>query len=56
MNTPSVATQTDPVCGMKIDPGKAAVSSQHGGKTYYFCAEGCKTRFEKNPAEFAKRS
>ncbi len=44
----------DPVCGMEVDPKRAAGSSSYGGKTYYFCNAGCKAAFDKNPAKFAK--
>ena len=40
----------DPVCGMNVDVNNAAAKSTYQGKTYYFCAPGCKTQFEKNPA------
>lgn len=43
----------DPVCGMAIDKSKAKAQAQHKGKTYYFCAEGCKRKFEKDPASYA---
>ena len=46
--------QTDPVCGMQVEPGKAAGSSQHAGQTYYFCSSGCKTRFDKDPSAYVK--
>jgi Cu+-exporting ATPase len=44
----------DPVCGMDVDESKAAGSSVYKGKTYYFCAPGCKTRFDKEPEKYAK--
>ena len=44
--------EKDVVCGMQVDPAKAAGSSQHNGKTYYFCSKGCKTKFDANPAQF----
>jgi YHS domain-containing protein len=44
----------DPVCGMDVDESKAAGSSVYNGKTYYFCAPGCKTRFDKEPEKYAK--
>jgi len=44
----------DPVCGMEVDPAKARFTSAYGGKTYYFCAAGCKAAFEKNAARYAK--
>jgi uncharacterized protein len=42
---------TDPVCGMTVDRAKA-LSVAHGGKTYYFCGPGCRTRFEHDPDGF----
>ena len=44
----------DPICGMMVDTKKAAGSSQYKGKTYYFCAVGCKKRFDADPARYAK--
>lgn len=46
--------EKDVVCGMQVDPAKAAGTSEHAGKTYYFCSKGCKTRFDANPAQYAK--
>jgi YHS domain-containing protein len=42
----------DPVCGMEIDPKDAAATSDYEGTTYYFCAIGCKERFDADPAKF----
>jgi YHS domain-containing protein len=36
---------TDPVCGMKVNPEKAAATLERDGKTYYFCCAGCQERF-----------
>ncbi|MBI2865292.1 MAG: YHS domain-containing protein [Chloroflexi bacterium] len=41
----------DPVCGMQVDEKKAP-STTHGGQKYYFCCDGCKSAFEKDPAKF----
>ena len=30
----------DPVCGMTVDPARAAGTSERGGVRYYFCAPG----------------
>ncbi|MEK6815108.1 MAG: YHS domain-containing protein [Nitrospirota bacterium] len=46
----------DPVCGMEVDEKKAPAKTTHGGQTYYFCAEACKTCFEKDPERYAKPS
>lgn len=44
----------DPVCGMDVDPGKAGARKvEYRGKTYYFCSDGCKANFEKNPERYA---
>jgi YHS domain-containing protein len=45
----------DPVCKMQVDESKAAGRSEYKGKTYYFCAVICKTRFDKNPEEYVKQ-
>ena len=44
---------TDPVCGMQVNPATAAGTSQYEGQTYYFCARGCKTKFDANPGQYA---
>lgn len=46
--------EKDVVCGMQVDPAKAAGSSQYKGKTYYFCSAGCKAKFDANREQFAK--
>ena len=48
--------EKDVVCGMQVDPAKAAGSSQYKGKTYYFCSTACKTQFDANPTQFVKTS
>jgi YHS domain-containing protein len=48
-----MAMVTDPVCGMRIDPDDAAATAEHEGKTYYFCSEACRDRFEADPASYA---
>ena len=45
----------DPVCDMKVDEKKAAATYDYKGKTYYFCAVGCKERFAKDPERFLKK-
>lgn len=45
----------DPVCGMMVDEKKAAGKSEYQGKTYYFCAPGCKAKFDSNPAHYIGR-
>ena len=42
----------DPVCKMQVEEAKAAATSEYRGKTYYFCAAGCKRSFEQNPEKY----
>jgi len=43
---------TDPVCGMRVDPAKAAATTEHAGHTWYFCGQGCLKKFEANPSQY----
>jgi len=42
----------DPVCKMTVDEKTAKLKSEYKGKTYCFCAPGCKKAFEENPEKF----
>jgi YHS domain-containing protein len=42
----------DPVCGMEVDEKTAKWKSEYDGKTYYFCAPGCKASFDKDPEKY----
>ena len=44
----------DPVCEMKVDEEEAEFKTTYKGKTYYFCAPGCKKMFEENPEKYLK--
>ena len=44
---------TDPVCGMSVDPAKAAASVEHEGRTYSFCSKGCAASFAADPHKYA---
>ena len=44
--------ETDVVCGMRVDPARAAGSAQHDGRTYYFCGKSCLQRFQAEPAKY----
>lgn len=46
---------TDPVCGMKVEPDKAADQIKHDGQTYYFCSEGCAQKFRDAPQQYLKQ-
>ncbi|HZN07725.1 MAG TPA: heavy metal translocating P-type ATPase [Pyrinomonadaceae bacterium] len=47
-----IETEIDPVCGMTVDPAKAAGSFEYQGKTYYFCSSHCLHRFREDPERF----
>lgn len=42
----------DPVCGMDVDPATARFKHDHKGMTYYFCSEGCLTKFVAHPTDY----
>lgn len=48
--------ERDPVCGMMVDAKTAAGKSEYQGKTYYFCAPGCKAAFDKDPLRYVKET
>lgn len=45
-------TAIDPVCKMEVDVAGAKWISEYNGGTYYFCAPGCRTTFDKDPESF----
>jgi heavy metal translocating P-type ATPase len=42
----------DPVCGMTIDSTTADHRADYKGRSYYFCAAGCHTKFVGNPEKY----
>jgi YHS domain-containing protein len=52
------AAAKDPICGMDVDEKRAAAAgrtSEYKGTTYYFCSDGCKKDFDKEPGKFAAK-
>src|SRR5450755_2956020 len=49
---PARKAHKDPVCGMTVDPFKAAASIEHAGRLYHFCCKGCAEKFSADPAKF----
>ena len=43
------------MCGMTIGEAEAAATSRHNGQTIYFCAVGCKEKFDANPQKYSNR-
>jgi Cu+-exporting ATPase len=42
----------DPVCGMSVDPHTAKHRAEDGGRPYYFCSAGCRTKFLADPERY----
>ncbi|MBI3760014.1 MAG: heavy metal translocating P-type ATPase, partial [Deltaproteobacteria bacterium] len=51
-----VQLKKDPVCGMTVNPATAKWTHPHDGDTYYFCSNGCMTKFAADPAKYLSRS
>ena len=41
----------DPVCGMTVDPAAGKPTAEHGGRTFHFCSQGCRAKFEAAPGD-----
>ena len=54
LEIPSSLRVMDPVCMMAVDPALAVGRMSYGGKTYYFCSNGCLEAFMKNPGKYAE--
>jgi len=53
---PSDAGQEiDLVCGMTVDRSSASTATFQG-RTYYFCSQPCREKFEASPASYAAES
>jgi P-type Cu+ transporter len=50
------AHSIDPVCGMTVDPARAAGSHEHEGTAYYFCSTGCLNKFRTDPARYLNQA
>ena len=48
----NAGTVTDVVCGMQVDPATTAHHARHEGQDHYFCSEGCRRRFQADPARY----
>jgi P-type Cu+ transporter len=44
----------DPVCGMEVDPSKAAASLEYQGATIHFCSQSCAEEFRSAPEKYAE--
>ncbi len=47
-----LSTSMDPVCGMRVDPQKAAGELEYRGQRYWFCGQSCLRKFEADPQRY----
>src|SRR6201999_4330194 len=52
LEVPEPLATKDPICGMTVDPKKAAATLDYDGLPYYFCSKGCAAQFQQNPTKF----
>ncbi|HVX23361.1 MAG TPA: permease [Acidimicrobiales bacterium] len=45
------AGAVDPICGMTVDPERAAAHRRSMGQDYYFCSVGCAEEFDRRKTE-----
>jgi xanthine dehydrogenase accessory factor len=50
----AVVFSSDPVCGMTVDPLTSQHKSEHAGATYWFCCDGCRVEFAKDPTRYLR--
>ena len=46
--------EKDLVCGMSVDTDDSE-KSEYQGKSYYFCSEDCKNKFDRQPTQFVNK-
>ncbi|KHS49418.1 MAG: copper-translocating P-type ATPase [Zymomonas sp.] len=46
----------DPVCGMTVEPEDSTPTATHEAETFYFCSQGCRTKFIADPQRFTHQS
>ena len=52
----ALATDRDPVCGMKVDPAHPKGGTfAHAGRTHGFCSARCRERFAADPERYLSR-
>jgi YHS domain-containing protein/positive regulator of sigma E activity len=49
---PAARGTVDPVCGMEVDPARAAGKIDYEGTTYHFCNAGCLEAFIREPTRY----
>ncbi|MGA8427453.1 MAG: permease [Candidatus Dormiibacterota bacterium] len=49
---PPPSPARDPVCGMPVDPARAAAKVERSGQDFYFCSPQCRDRFLRDPSRY----
>jgi Cu+-exporting ATPase len=52
MTLAGAVASRDPVCGMEVEPARAAARREHAGREVFFCAEGCARAFDADPEKY----
>lgn len=45
---------TDPVCQMLVDEATTDIKEEYAGKTYFFCSDECRERFQTDPEHYVQ--
>jgi YHS domain-containing protein len=51
-NSNQITTAVDPVCGIVVDQQLGPLVFKYKDSLFYFCAEGCRAKFEQNPTKY----
>jgi Cu+-exporting ATPase len=49
---PAPGFRRDPVCGMSVDPERAAATLEYEGQTFSFCCSHCAAKFKADPHKY----
>jgi xanthine dehydrogenase accessory factor len=49
---PPLEEAVDPVCGMAVAVAEESLTAEHGGRTFWFCSEHCRTAFLREPTGY----
>ena len=51
---PADRRESDPVCGMKVDPATSKHSFNYAGRIFHFCSAGCQAKLAADPESYLK--
>jgi Cu+-exporting ATPase len=52
----AASSARDPVCGMSVNPKTSRHRLEYNGTIYHFCSDGCRTKFEADPAKYLDKT